>query len=177
MEWMLLKYCLTIQIMPQRLPQLQRLSRAPQLVINALTISVISYSLSLKVVGIQHHLNNTTYRTSRPSWSRYSNNQPLGEVLVFKSGRYSSTPKWIVAAAIIRSKTNFWTTLKSLMLSGLMPLLHKELIQLAFQAMDKAKWVRIAMNETVALRVQVRSHLLSRPVIWSKVSIFKNVKH
>lgn len=63
------------------------------------------------------------------------------------------------------------------MLSGLMPLLYKELIQLAFQAMVKAKWVRTAMKETIVLRVQDRSHQLSRPVIWSKVSIFKNVKH
>ena len=56
-----------------------------------------------------------------------------------------------------------------------MPLLRKELIQQASQAMDKANWVRIAMNEMVALRVQ--SHQLSKLVIWSKVSIFKNVKH
>ena len=56
-----------------------------------------------------------------------------------------------------------------------MPLLLKELIRLASLAMDKANWVRIAMNEMVALRVQ--SHQLSKPVIWSKVSIFKSAKH
>ena len=57
------------------------------------------------------------------------------------------------------------------------PPLPRELIRREFQAMARAKLVRIAMIEMVALQAQGKFQRLPRPVIWSKVSIFKNVKH
>lgn len=63
------------------------------------------------------------------------------------------------------------------MLLALTLLLLRELILTEFQPMAREKLALTAMIEMVALLVQVKFQRLSRPVIWSKVSTFKNAKH
>ena len=59
---------------------------------------------------------------------------------------------------------------------GLTPPLLRELILLEFQPMARAKLVLTVMIEMETFLAQVKFQRLSRPVIWSKVSIFKNAK-
>ena len=58
------------------------------------------------------------------------------------------------------------------------PLLKESILREWFRAMSKAKIsAHTATKEMVAFRARVWPQQMSRLVIWSKVSIFKNVKH